>query len=57
MLFSKRRKLAKEYREWLITGPQKLHKTEGCDLKTNLRIKDCAENVIAFLDVKGFLKE
>jgi hypothetical protein len=47
MLFSKRRKLAKEYREWLIK--------EGSNLKVS--IKDCPENVMAFLDFKGLLKE
>jgi hypothetical protein len=47
VLFSKRAKLAQEYYEWLIK--------EGRNLKVS--IKDCPENVMAFLDFKGLLKE
>jgi hypothetical protein len=47
MLFSQRRKLEEEYYRWI----EKTNKKKG------VIIKDCPFNVIAFLEIQGYLKK
>ena len=47
MLFKERKMLADKYREWVKEAIE----------KNKTMVLDCAESVIAFLDVKGYLKE
>jgi hypothetical protein len=45
MIFSKRIKLVKEYKQWV----------DNIYIKEGFKIQDCSENLIAFLDARGLL--
>jgi len=50
MLFSQRHKLAEQYDAWRMQESERL-------VETGRSVSDCTENVIAFLDIRGLLKE